>query len=106
MLEQQVRRMIAERSSRRSSTTSPVSGWACANCAGSRQTRSFPEFDENLREAFRQETELFLESQIRGDRSIVDLLSANYTFVNERLARHYRIPNMYGNAFRRVTLVR
>ena len=56
----------------------------------------FPDFDENLREAFQQETELFLESQLREDRSVVDLLTADYTFVNERLARHYGIPNVYG----------
>jgi hypothetical protein len=63
----------------------------------------FPTFDENLRSAFEQETELFLDSQLRADRSVVDLLSANYTFVNERLARHYGIPNIYGDGFRRVT---
>jgi hypothetical protein len=63
----------------------------------------FADFDENLREAFRRETELFLESQLRGDRSVVDVLNADYTFVNERLARHYGIPNVYGNRFRRVT---
>jgi Protein of unknown function (DUF1592)/Protein of unknown function (DUF1588)/Protein of unknown function (DUF1585)/Protein of unknown function (DUF1587)/Protein of unknown function (DUF1595)/Planctomycete cytochrome C len=64
----------------------------------------FPEFDENLREAFRRETELFLDSQIREDRSVVDLLSSNYTFVNEHLARFYGIPNVYGDAYRRVTI--
>ena len=64
----------------------------------------FPEFDENLREAFRQETELFLEDQIRRNRSITELLSADYTFLNERLARHYGIRNVYGSNFRRVTL--
>jgi uncharacterized protein DUF1588/uncharacterized protein DUF1585/uncharacterized protein DUF1592 len=64
----------------------------------------FPDFDENLRRAFRRETELFFESILREDRSILDLLSANYTFVNERLARHYGIPNVYGDHFRRVTL--
>ena len=64
----------------------------------------FPDFDENLREAFQQETKLFLESQMRADVSVVNLLSANYTFVNERLARHYGIPGVYGNGFRRVTL--
>ncbi len=63
----------------------------------------FPDFDENLRAAFQRETELFLASQLRADRSVVDLLGANYTFVNERLARHYGIPNIYGDAFRRVT---
>ena len=64
---------------------------------------AFPNFDENLRAAFEQETVRFVESQLREDRSVVDLLSANYTFVNERLARHYRIPNIYGSHFRRVT---
>ena len=64
----------------------------------------FPEFDENLRDAFLQETELFVESLVREDRSVLDLLGAGYTFVNERLARHYGIPNVYGSRFRRVTL--
>jgi hypothetical protein len=67
-------------------------------------TESFPDFDDNLRQAFRTETEMFFESILREDRSIVDLLNANYTFVNERLARHYGIPNVYGSQFRRVTL--
>ena len=67
---------------------------------------TFPDFDESLRESFQRETELFLGSQLREDRSVVDLLSANYTFVNERLARHYEIPNVYGSNFRRVTLGR
>ncbi len=65
---------------------------------------AFPDFDDNLREAFRRETELFVESQLREDRSVTDLLTSNYTFVNERLARHYEIPKVYGNQFRRVTL--
>ena len=64
----------------------------------------FPEFDENLRAAFKTETEMFIESILREDRSAVDLLTANYTYVNERLARHYGIPNVKGNWFRRVTL--
>ncbi len=64
----------------------------------------FPEFDENLRDAFRQETELFVESLIREDRSVLDLLGADYTYANERLARHYGIPNVYGSHFRRVEL--
>jgi hypothetical protein len=63
----------------------------------------FPEFDDNLREALQRETELFLESMIREDRPASDLLTANHTFLNERLARHYGIPNVYGNHFRRVT---
>jgi hypothetical protein len=64
----------------------------------------FPDFDEGLRRAMRRETELFFESIIREDRSALDLLNARYTFVNERLARHYNIPNIYGDHFRRVTL--
>ena len=64
----------------------------------------FPDFDDNLVEAFRQETTLFLASTLRGDRSVLDLLDADYTFVNERLARHYGIPGVYGSRFRRVTL--
>jgi hypothetical protein len=67
-------------------------------------TRMFPDFDENLRQAFRRETELFFGSIIEEDRSVLDLIGANYTFVNERLARHYGIPNVYGSDFRRVTL--
>jgi hypothetical protein len=64
----------------------------------------FPEFDGNLREAFQRETELFLDSQLREDRSVVDLLTADYSFLNERLARLYGVPNVYGNHFRRVQL--
>ena len=64
---------------------------------------AYPEFDENLREAMQQEHRLFMESQLRGDLSVTDLVTANYTFVNERLARHYGIPNIYGDHFRRVT---
>ena len=64
----------------------------------------FYEFDENLRNDMTQETKLFLESQLREDRSVLDLLTADYTFVNERLARHYGIPGVYGERYRRVTL--
>ena len=63
----------------------------------------FPDFDETLRSAFRRETELFLDSILRENRSVLDLLTANYTFVNERLAKHYGIPNVHGSYFRRVT---
>ncbi len=63
----------------------------------------FPEWDDNLRESFRRETELFVASQVRENRSLLDLVRADYTFVNERLARHYGIPNVYGSRFRRVT---
>jgi hypothetical protein len=64
----------------------------------------FPDFDENLRQSFRQETELFFESVIREDRSVLDLLNADYSFINERLARHYGIPDIYGSRFRRVSI--
>ncbi|MCH7750173.1 MAG: DUF1592 domain-containing protein [Acidobacteria bacterium] len=105
VLEQQVRRMIAD-----SRSTALVDNFA-GQWLAVRNIRDvvpdsglFPEFDENLREAFHRETQLFMESMLREDRSLVDLLDADYTFVNERLARHYGIPNVYGNQFRRVTL--
>jgi mono/diheme cytochrome c family protein len=63
----------------------------------------FPDFDDALRQSFRRETELFFDSIVREDRSALDLLRADYTFVNERLATHYGIPNIKGNHFRRVT---
>ena len=65
---------------------------------------AFPEFDGNLREAFTRETELWFESQIKEDRSVLEVLTSDYTFVNERLAKHYGIPGVRGNHFRRVTL--
>jgi Protein of unknown function (DUF1592)/Protein of unknown function (DUF1588)/Protein of unknown function (DUF1587)/Protein of unknown function (DUF1585)/Protein of unknown function (DUF1595)/Planctomycete cytochrome C len=64
----------------------------------------YPDWDDELRQSFGRETELFFESIMREDRNVVDLLDADYTFVNERLARHYGIPNIYGSHFRRVTL--
>ncbi|MDG2421417.1 MAG: DUF1592 domain-containing protein [Gammaproteobacteria bacterium] len=64
----------------------------------------FPEFDENLRTAFRQESELYFESLLKEDRSVLDLLSADYTYLNERLAKHYGIEGIYGSHFRRVEL--
>ena len=65
-----------------------------------------PDFDGNLRLALQREMQLFFESIIREDRSIIDLLDADYTFVDERLARHYGIPNVKGSLFRRVTLAK
>lgn len=67
-------------------------------------TKLYPEFDENLRDAMLQETKLFVESQMREDHSVTELLTARYTFLNERLAEHYGIPNVYGSEFRRVAL--
>jgi hypothetical protein len=65
-------------------------------------SREFPDFDDNLRQAFQRETEMLFESVLREDRSVLDLLSGGYTFVNERLAKHYGIPGVYGPDFRRV----
>ena len=97
----------AGRSARRtrSSRTSPGSGCTCATCDAAVPVASiFPDFDDSLRQAFRRETELFFDSIVREDRSALDLLRADYTFLNERLARHYGIPNIKGSHFRRVTL--
>jgi hypothetical protein len=67
-------------------------------------SNEFPDFDDNLRQAFQRETELFFGSIIREDRNVLDLMTADYSFVNERLARHYGIPDIYGSQFRRVTM--
>jgi hypothetical protein len=67
-------------------------------------SHEFPDFDDNLRRALETETRLFFASVMKEDRSVVDLMTADYTFVNERLARHYGIPQIYGSHFRRVTL--
>ena len=67
-------------------------------------TRTFPNFDDKLRNAFRTETAMFIGSIIREDRSVIDLLNADYTYVNDRLAQHYGIPNIYGSHFRRVAV--
>jgi len=105
VLERQVRRMLAD----------PRSDALVANFTGQwlsvRSLKSsepvvdlFPDFDDNLRNAFQRETELFFGSIVHEDRSLLDLLNADYTFVNERLAKHYGIPNVYGPQFRRITL--
>lgn len=67
-------------------------------------SRLFPDFDDNLRQAFRRETELFFESILRDDRSVLELLKTDYTFLNERLAKHYGIPGIQGSHFRKVAL--
>lgn len=104
VLEQQVRRMLADDRSK-ALTENFVGQWLHVRNMRdvSPDPDAFPNFDDNLRQALQRETELFLESQRREDRSLVDLLTANYTFVNERLARHYGIPNIYGSRFRRIT---
>ena len=103
--ERQVRRMLADGRAR-ALVDNFVSQWLTLRRVGgiTPDPNLFPGFDENLREAFQRETELFVESQLREDRSVVDLLSADYTFLNERLARHYGIPNVLGSRYRRVTL--
>src|SRR5262249_3654380 len=104
-LERQVRRMLADRRSAALVNNFAAQWLRLRNVdAVTPDMRLFPDFDDNLRQAFRRETELFFESILREDRSALDLLSANYTFLNERLAKHYGIPNVYGSRFRRVTL--
>jgi len=66
--------------------------------------KTFPDFDDNLRQAFRTETEMLFDSVVREDHNVIDLLTADYTFVNDRLAQHYGFPNIYGSQFRRVTV--
>jgi hypothetical protein len=104
-LERQVKRMLADSKSD-ALVTNFASQWLYLRnlAAASPDARQFPDFDDNLRQAFRRETELFFQSIVDQDRSALDLLRANYTYVNERLARHYGIPNVYGSRFRRVTL--
>jgi mono/diheme cytochrome c family protein len=104
-LEKQVRRMLAD----------PRSAELIENFAGqwlnlraldtiTPNPSVYPDFDDNLRDAFRREVELLFESIVQEDRSVLELLTADYTFVDERLARHYGIPNVYGSRFRRVSL--
>jgi hypothetical protein len=104
-LERHARRMLAD----------PRSHNLASNFAGqwlllrnlesvSPDPRLYPDFDDNLRQAFRTETELFFDSVLREDRSVLDLLSADYTFLNERLAKHYGIPGVYGSRWRRVAV--
>jgi len=104
-LEQQVRRMIADPRAE-SMVTNFASQWLYLRDIEAKQPDEilFPNWDETLRDAFARETELFLTSILRENRSVMNLLTANYTFVNERLAKHYGIPNVTGSFFRRVTL--
>src|SRR5262249_29050166 len=105
VLEAQVRRMIADE--RADSLMTQFTGqWLQLRNLDkvTPDLLMFPDFDDNVRQAFRRETELFFTSIVRENRSVLDLLDADYTFVNERLARHYGIPNVYGSRFRRVTV--
>ncbi len=105
VLQAQTRRMLADPRSEALVTDFAGQWLYLRNLAASNpDARMFPDFDDNLRQAFRRESELFFESIVKEDRSVLDLLRADYTFVNERLAKHYGIPNVYGSRFRRVTL--
>ena len=105
MLEQQVQRMMAD-SRADAFIKNFVGQWLYLRNLEDfyPDPAAFPEFDENLRTALQRETELFIDDQIRSDASLLDLLSADYTFVNERLARHYGIPGVYGSRYRKVTV--
>ena len=102
-LERQVRRMLADSRSE-SLVTSFADQWLFLRNlrAVTPDPRSFPDFDDNLRQSMQRETELFVGSILREDRSVLDFLNADYTFLDERLARHYGIPGIYGSRFRRV----
>jgi hypothetical protein len=105
VFERQVRRLLADGRSRNLATNFAAQWLHLRNLDSiTPDLRLFPDFDDNLRKAFRQETALFVESVLRKDRSVLDLLKANYTFLNERLAKHYGIPHIYGSRFRRVSL--
>ena len=103
VLERQVRRMLRD-----PRATALVEGFATRWLELSKiagfvpDTQLYPEFDENLREAMAEETKLFVGDQLRQDRSVADLLLADYTFANDRLAQHYGIPNVYGSHYRPV----
>src|SRR5262249_52237362 len=107
VLDRQTRRMLADSRARAALDANFFSQWLQTRNVSlltPDANRKFPWFDDNLRIAFLKETELFLDDQLKGDRSIVQLLTANYTFLNEQLASHYGISGVYGSHFRRVTL--
>jgi hypothetical protein len=102
-LDQQVKRMLADKKSE-ALIDNFVEQWLHLRNlkTSSPDLQVFPDFDDNLRQAFKEETTLLFDNIMREDRSVLDLLNADYTFVNERLARHYGIPGIYGGQFRRV----
>jgi len=105
VLEQQVRRMLKDPRSEALVTNFAQQLLYLRNLpATSPDGIFYPNWDDELRQAFKRESELFFESILREDHNVLDLLTADYTFVNERLAKHYGIPNVYGGRFRRVTL--
>jgi hypothetical protein len=105
VLEKQVRRMLADERSRTLATDFAAQWLHLRNLESiTPDLRLFPDYDDNLRTALRRETELLFESIVREDRSVLDLLKADYSFLNERLAKHYGIPHIHGNRFRHVDL--
>jgi mono/diheme cytochrome c family protein len=104
VLEREVRRMLRDKRSG-ALVTNFAEQWLFVRDIEAKQPDGlvFPDFDETLRDAMRTETDLFLDSVLRENRSVLDLLTANYSFINERLAKHYGIPNVEGSHFRRVT---
>jgi len=103
ILEKQVRRMLADSRSQAIIDSFAAQWLYLRNLDSvSPDRRIYPDFDENLRQAFRRETELLFETIVREDRSLVELIGADYTFLNERLAKHYGIPYVYGSQFRSV----
>ena len=105
VMEQQVKRMLADPRAEALVDNFAEQWLFLRNLkTASPNLEAFPDFDDNLRQAMRQETKLFFQSIVREDRGALDLLNADYTFVNERLARHYGIPAIYGSQFRRVQI--
>jgi hypothetical protein len=104
VLERQVRRMLADPRSE-AMVTNFAAQWLYLRDIEAKVPDEilFPEFDQTLRDAMKRETEMFLDSVLRGDRSVLELLTANYSFLNERLAKHYGIPGIQGSYFRKVT---
>ena len=105
VLAQQVKRMLADQRARALGSNFAGQWLYLRNLKSLRPDEDvFPDFDDNLRQALQRETELLFESVVLEDHSVLDLLNADYTFVNERLARHYGLPNIYGDQFRRVAV--
>jgi hypothetical protein len=105
VLEQQTRRMLADPKAEALVTNFAGQWLYLRNLRGMiPNSVDFPDFDDNLRQSFARETELFFGSIIHEDRNVLDLMTANYTFLNERLAKHYGVPNVYGSHFRRVSI--
>ncbi len=106
VLEQEVHRMLADPRATDTLATDFAAQWLNLRRVNDVVAHPdvYPSFDDSLLEAFRTETEMFVASTVREDRSVLDLIRADYTFVNERLARHYNIPGIYGSRFRRITV--